>query len=385
MEFPKVSLNDWESLVKKQLKTEDIYGILVKENLEDVDVKPYYDQSDNIQKLPKIEESTHLVAPYSEFLEEDVYAFFTNENISVAEKSIFFSDKDLAQNLTIHNDNKYFCLADVFNENGSVNEDLAKELLDRNFDRKIGIDLTLHQNAGASIIQQLSIALVKTKDLIEVFGAEILNQVIFRFAIGHQYFLEIAKIRAFKYLFNQLSKEYNLNVFPYIYAETSFRNKANNDPENNLIRSTLELSAAMIGGADAVFANDYKMQNQSKLSEEISFKQMIVLAYESIINVFEDATSGSYLIEDLTKQFAEKAWDLFLDLEKKGGYQANIVSGNLQQMIFDQAIKEQNWVEEGKIKLIGVNLYPKLEVTKQVSDLYKDDEIKAVRWAEMFE
>ncbi|MGV4413629.1 methylmalonyl-CoA mutase family protein [Chryseobacterium sp. T1] len=385
MEFPKVSLNDWESLVKKQLKTEDIYGILVKENLEDVDVKPYYDQSDNIQKLPKIEESTHLVAPYSEFLEEDVYAFFTNENISVAEKSIFFSDKDLAQNLTIHNDNKYFCLADVFNENGSVNEDLAKELLDRNFDRKIGIDLTLHQNAGASIIQQLSIALVKTKDLIEIFGAGILNQLIFRFAIGHQYFLEIAKIRAFKYLFNQLSKEYNLNVFPYIYAETSFRNKANNDPENNLIRSTLELSAAMIGGADAVFANDYKMQNQSKLSEEISFKQMIVLAYESIINVFEDATSGSYLIEDLTKQFAEKAWDLFLDLEKKGGYQANIVSGNLQKMIFDQAIKEQNWVEEGKIKLIGVNLYPKLEVTKQVSDLYKDDEIKAVRWAEMFE
>lgn len=385
VEFPKVSLNDWENLVKKQLKTEDIYGILVKENLENVDVKPYYDQSDNIQKLPKIEESTHLIAPYSEFLEEDVYAFFTNENINVVEKSIFFSDKDLAQNLSIHDDNKYFCLTDVFNENGSVNETLAKELLDKNFERNIGIDITLHQNAGASIIQQLAIALVKTKDLIEIFGVEILNQVIFRFAIGHQYFLEIAKIRAFKYLFNQLSKEYNLNIFPYIYAETSFRNKANNDPENNLIRSTLELSAAMIGGADAVFANDYKMQNQTKLSEEISFKQMIVLAYESIINVFEDATSGSYLIEDLTKQFAEKAWDLFLDLENKGGYHANILSGNLQKMIFDQAITEQNWVEEGKIKLIGVNLYPKLDVKKQVSDLYKNDEIKAVRWAEMFE
>lgn len=385
VEFPKVSLNEWESLVKKQLKTEDIYGILVKENLENVDVKTYYDQSDNIQKLPKIEESTHLIAPYSEFLEEDVYAFFTNENINVVEKSIFFSDKDLAQNLSIHDDNKYFCLTDVFNENGSVNETLAKELLDKNFERNIGIDITLHQNAGASIIQQLAIALVKTKDLIEIFGVEILNQVIFRFAIGHQYFLEIAKIRAFKYLFNQLSKEYNLNIFPYIYAETSFRNKANNDPENNLIRSTLELSAAMIGGADAVFTNDYKMQNQTKLSEEISFKQMIVLAYESIINVFEDATSGSYLIEDLTKQFAEKAWDLFLDLENKGGYHANILSGNLQKMIFDQAIKEQNWVEEGKIKLIGVNLYPKLDVKKQVSDLYKNDEIKAVRWAEMFE
>lgn len=385
MEFDKVSLQDWESLVKKQLKTDNIYDILVKENLENINVSPYYDTAEDIQKLPRLEESTHLVASYSPFLEEDAYAFFTKEDVKVAEKSIFFSDANLAQNISIDDGNKYFSLVDVFNENGSINEDLAKTLLAKNFTRKLGIDVSLYQNAGASITQQLAIALAKTKDLVEIFGAEILNQLIFKFAIGHQYFLEIAKIRAFKYLFNQLSKEYGQNDFPYIFAETSLRNKANNDEENNLIRSTLELSAAMIGGADAVFANDYKVKNQTPLSEEISFKQMIVLAYESIINVFEDATSGSYLIEDITKQFADKAWDLFLDLEEKGGYTANIVSGNLQKMIFEQAVKEQNWVEEGKIKLIGVNLYPKLDATKSVSDLYNDNEIKAVRWAEMFE
>jgi len=385
MEFAKVNLNDWEQLVKKQLKTEDIYDILVKENLENLDVKPYYDQHIQIQKLPKIEESTHLVASYSEFLEEDVYAFFTDENINVAEKSIFFHNENLAQSITVHSGNKYFCLTDVFNKDGSINKALAQELLNKNFERKIGIDVALHQNAGASIIQQLAIALSKTKDLVELYGEEIFNQVIFRFAIGHQYFLEIAKIRAFKYLFNQLSREYNLNAFPYIYAETSFRNKANNDPENNLIRSTLELSAAMIGGADAVFANDYKIQNQTKLSEEISFKQIIVLAYESIINVFEDATSGSYFVENITTQLTEKAWDLFLELENSGSYRSNIISGKLQKMIFDQATKEQNWVEEGKIKLIGVNLYPKLDITKSISDLYQNNEIKPVRWAEMFE
>jgi methylmalonyl-CoA mutase len=54
----------------------------------------------------------------------------------------------------------------------------------------------------------------------------------------------------------------------------------------------------MIGGADAVFSNDYKFEDSSELSKEISFKQQIVLAYESIINVFEDATSGSYFVED---------------------------------------------------------------------------------------
>lgn len=60
-------------------------------------------------------------------------------------------------------------------------------------------------------------------------------------------------------------------------------------------------------------------------------------------------------------------------------------SGEIQKMIFEHATKEQSWVEEGKIKLIGVNLYPKLEVKKTVDELYNADEIKKVRLAEMFE
>ncbi len=385
MEFPKVSLQDWEQLVKKQLKTDDIDTILIKENLENIVVKAYYDNSTpKAEKLPRIEESTHLVANYNDFLEEDAYAFLIDKDVKVAEKTLFFSNPELA-NLTTAETNQFVSLVDVFSKDASIEEALAQSLLNNNFKRNIGVDVSLYQNAGASLVQQLAIALAKTKDLVEKFGSEILEKLSFKFAIGHQYFLEIAKIRAFKYLFNQLSKEYGLNLFPYIFAETSFRNKANNDEENNLIRSTLELSAAMIGGADAVFANDFKIKNQTNLSEELSFKQMIVLAYESIINVFEDATSGSYVIEDVTRQLSEQAWTLFLDFENKGGFAENIKNGTIQKMIFEQATKEQTWVEEGKIKLIGVNLYPKLEVTKQVSDLYNDNEIKAVRWAEMFE
>ncbi|WP_313029731.1 methylmalonyl-CoA mutase family protein [Soonwooa sp.] len=385
MEFPKVSLQDWEQLVKKQLKTDDIDSVLIKENLENIVVKGYYDNSTpKAEKLPRIEESTHLVAKYKDFLEEDAYAFLIDKDVKVSEKTLFFSNPDLV-NLTTAETNQYVSLVDVFSKDASIDEALVQSLVKNNFKRNIGVDVSVYQNAGASIVQQLAIALAKSKDLVEKFGSEILEKLSFRFAIGHQYFLEIAKIRAFKYLFNQLSKEYGLNLFPYIFAETSFRNKANNDEENNLIRSTLELSAAMIGGADAVFANDFKIKNQTKLSEELSFKQMIVLAYESIINVFEDATSGSYVIEDVTRQLSEQAWTLFLDFENKGGFAENIKNGAIQEMIFEQATKEQTWVEEGKIKLIGVNLYPKLEVRKQVSDLYNDNEIKAVRWAEMFE
>ncbi|MEI7487677.1 MAG: methylmalonyl-CoA mutase, partial [Chryseobacterium sp.] len=93
---------NWENLVKKQLKTEDIYTILKKENLEGIDVKPFYS---SVQKplvnLPKVEESTHLVAKYHESLEDDVFAFMLDHNVeNLEEKTIFINNKDLAEHIS---------------------------------------------------------------------------------------------------------------------------------------------------------------------------------------------------------------------------------------------------------------------------------------------
>ncbi len=79
--------------------------------------------------------------------------------------------------------------------------------------------------------------------------------------------MKLQKSEHFKILFNQFSKEFGLDSIPYIFTETSLRNKAKNDEENNLIRSTLELSAAMIAGSDAVYSNDFKVQNSNSLSK----------------------------------------------------------------------------------------------------------------------
>ncbi|WP_027381577.1 methylmalonyl-CoA mutase family protein [Chryseobacterium daeguense] len=378
----------WENLVQKQLKTDDIYAILKKENLEGIEVKPFYNTVlKPLANLPKVEENTHLVARYHESLEEDVFAFILNHNVeNLEQKTIFVDNVDLAGHISPKEEDQYFSLIDVFDEKEAViNDQLVKELLAKQFRRNICVDISLHQNAGAAIYQQLGIALAKTKELVEVYGEGILNKLIFRIAVGGNYFFEMAKLRAFKIVFNQLSKEYNSDQIPYIFAETSLRNKAISDNENNLIRSTLELASAMIGGADAVFSNNYLVDRSTENSEEISFKQQIVLAYESIINVFEDASNGSYYVEDITQQIAEKSWALFVEIEEAGGYLELLKKGIIQKKIYDHAIEEQKWVEEGRIKLIGVNLYPKLDVKKSVEELYNEKEIKAVRWAEMFE
>ena len=387
--FQKTTFQDWENLVQKQLKTDDIDSILSKENLEGISVRAFYDSvSHPLKNLPKVEESTHLVSPYEESSEENVFAFLLDHNVeNLTEKVIFVNNKKLAEHILLDETNRYFSLVDVFSEDekGNLNQQLAKELLAKDFERNICVDVSLHQNSGATIVSQLAIALNKTKELTEVFGAEILKKIIFKIAVGSNYFFEISKIRALKLIFNQFSKEFNLDEIPFIFAETSLRNKSKNDAENNLIRSSLELSAAMIGGADAVFSNDYKIENCNSLSEEISFKQQIVLAYESIINVFDDAGNGSYYVENITQQFAEKSWKLFLEMEEKGGYCELLKSGFIQQKIYEEALKEQNWVEEGKIKLIGVNQYPKLEKTKSSEELYTKTEIKPIRLSEMFE
>lgn len=378
----------WENLVKKQLKTEDFYPILNKENLEGIAVKPYYNEvSQPLKNLAKVEESTHLVANYHESLEDDVFAFLLNENVEhLSEKVVFINNKQLAEHISAVENCTYYSLIDVFDEaTVSLNDQLVKELLAKNFNRNITIDISLHQNSGASIYQQLGIALAKTKELVEAYGESILNKLIFKIAIGGNYFFEMAKVRALKLVFNQLTKEYGLDEIPYIFAETSLRNKSIVDAENNLIRSTLELASAMIGGADAIYSNNYQISKTTDLSEEISFKQQIVLAYESIINVFDDASNGSFYIEDVTKQIAEKSWAYFIEIEEAGGYIESLKSGKIQLQIYQQAIAEQCWVEEGKIKLIGVNMYPKLEAKKTISELYNQNEIKAVRWAEMFE
>ena len=170
--FNKVELKDWESQVRKQLKNDDIYGILAKENLEGVLVKPYYSNTaNNIPVLPKVVESTHLVSNYRKELESDVYAFLLEKNVEdISEKTLFINNRELAEHISPKDDNGYIALVDIIDDEAAMlDEQLGRELLAKQFHRNLCVDITLHQNAGAGMAQQLGIALSKAKELVEVF------------------------------------------------------------------------------------------------------------------------------------------------------------------------------------------------------------------------
>lgn len=387
------TFNDWQAFVEKQLRTQDIYAILTKENIEGISVKPYYTDSYQKFTVPKFEESTHLVCRWYPEADENAFAFLVEDSYEgQSEKTIFVSPEIIENDFKFSAENQYFSLIDPFNDGAEAgisnyifDRNLAERVVQMPFERPICIDISHHQNAGASIIQQLAIALLKVSELFENLPESSLKQVVFRVAVGGNYFFEIAKLRALKILLTELQKQFGKAVeIPYLFAETSQRNKTKSNPENNLIRSTLEIAAAMVAGADAVFANNYNISQDTALVREISFKQSVVLAYESILNVFEDGAAGSFAVEDFTRQFSEQAWALFSDLENSGGYLANLQNGILQEMVAAHGLEEQKWVEEGKIKLIGVNAYPALEIQKSADEMYNSSIIKPVRWAEQF-
>ncbi len=112
------TFSGWENLVKKQLKTEDIYSILKKDNLEGIEVKPFYDSVRKpLVNLPKIEENTHLVARYHESLEEDVFAFILDHNVEgLQQKTIFVNNKDLAGHISPTEEDQYFSLINVVHQ-----------------------------------------------------------------------------------------------------------------------------------------------------------------------------------------------------------------------------------------------------------------------------
>jgi methylmalonyl-CoA mutase len=189
-----------------------------------------------------------------------------------------------------------------------------------------------------------------------------LPSITFQVAVGSHYFFEIAKLRALRQLVAVLMHEYAFAkaVTTHISARPSRRNKTIYDYNTNMLRTTTEAMSAVLGGADTIInmPYDHIYHKTNDFGQRISRNQLIILKKESYFDAVSNPSDGTYYIEAITKQLAEKALVLFKDIEKQGGFLKQLKEGTIQRKIKESAQKEQAQLDTQEKILLGTNKHP---------------------------
>ncbi|RUT69011.1 methylmalonyl-CoA mutase [Flavobacterium cupreum] len=223
----------------------------------------------------------------------------------------------------------------------------------------ISIDSGLYQNAGANITQQIAYSLAHANEYFNRL-ATLPKQIVFEVSVGTNYFFEIAKLRALRMLFKLIASEYDPELECHLVVTPTKRNKTIYDYNVNMLRTTTECMSAILGGADAV-ANlpyDSLYHKDNEFGDRIARNQLLVLKHESYFDKVNNPADGSYYIESLTMQLAEKSLNLFKDIEANGGFLKLLNDGTIKKKIQESAAKEQELFDSKKEVLLGTNKYP---------------------------
>ncbi|MFC5603491.1 methylmalonyl-CoA mutase family protein [Sporosarcina koreensis] len=230
--------------------------------------------------------------------------------------------------------------------------------------RTAGADLWKAHHDGADAVTELAIALSEASRIAsssESFQAFADNFFV-RLPIDTHFFMEIAKLRAFRVLWQAFAQAYGVNEPPFIpvFAVTSLRSFSKLDPNVNMLRAGNETFAAILGGADVIQAHPHNILTGPNASSIRNSRNMqLVLKEEAHVEKVLDPAGGSYFIEQLTEELVEKSWKLFLEIESKGGINPFLASGRLEENF----LKLQNEIATGKRSLIGTNVYAELTST----------------------
>jgi methylmalonyl-CoA mutase len=209
------------------------------------------------------------------------------------------------------------------------------------------------------MVQQIAYSLGQANEYFN--RIETINKpIVFEVAVGTNYFFEIAKLRALRLLFNLIAKEYDHKLDCNIIVSPTKRNKTLYDYNVNMLRTTTECMSAIIGGADAI-ANlpyDALYHKDNEFGDRIARNQLLILKKESYFDKVNNPADGSYYVENITSQLAEKSLALFKDMEVNGGFLKQLNDGIIKRKIQESADKEQELFDAGKEILLGTNKYP---------------------------
>jgi methylmalonyl-CoA mutase len=223
----------------------------------------------------------------------------------------------------------------------------------------ISVSCDLYQNAGATITQQLAYTLAHANEYLHHFGKEVATKIHFTFSASSNYFFEIAKLRAFRILWETLLNEYDVkDHVVHVFSQPSLRNKTLYDYNVNMLRSTSESMSSILGGSNTVstIAYDAMYHKSNEFGERIARNQLLILQQESYLQEAQKMADGTYYIESITHQLAEKALTLFKQIEKAGGFLKQLKAGNIQKKIAESALKEEEDFKANNIILLGTNL-----------------------------
>lgn len=385
--FDKVSSKQWKQKIQVDLKGADYNNTLLWNSNEGITVKPFYHYDDQVDflEIPKV--SNWKITEYIEVHETPLALENANKALEAGAESVIFelgktndlkSIEDFAASITnsvfilnktaqfLHSE-KVTILQDIIGHLGAsgnwyTNLKQDYEQLDyhvRNT-QKLIINSAHYQNAGANIVQQVAYALAHANEYFNHYNTKSINKVVYVNSVGGNYFFEIAKVRALRYLHKEIADSYNsIASSCEIISLNSLRNKAIYDYNSNMLRSTTESMSAVLGGSDFIcnLPYDHLYHHTNDFGNRVARNQLLILRNESNFNPANDVCQGAYYIEQLTKEITEKALTIFKEIEAKGGFLAQLKNGVIQRKIKESANREQEQFDQSEFVLVGSNKY----------------------------
>ncbi|RVJ85116.1 methylmalonyl-CoA mutase [Sinorhizobium medicae] len=248
------------------------------------------------------------------------------------------------------------------------------------------------QEAGATLVQELAFTLADGREYVRAALAKRLNvddfagRLSFFFAIGMNFFMEAAKLRAARLLWTRIMKEFKpekaSSLMLRTHCQTSGVSLQEQDPYNNIIRTAFEAMSAVLGGTQSLHTNsfDEAMALPTDFSARIARNTQLILQHETGVTRVVDPLAGSYYVESLTNELAEKAWALIEEVEALGGMTKAVNAGLPKRLIEEAATRRQAAVDRGEEVIVGVNRY-RLENEQPIDILEIDN--AAVRTAQI--
>ena len=226
------------------------------------------------------------------------------------------------------------------------------------------------QEAGANQALELAFTLADGKEYVKAAIGRGLNvdefagRLSFFWAIGMNFYLEIAKMRAGRLLWHRIMKEFGArkdkSLMLRTHCQTSGWSLTEQDPYNNVVRTTIEAMAAVFGGTQSLHTNalDEAIALPTDFSARIARNTQLIIQEETSITRVIDPWAGSYMMESLTQQMADKAWEIIAEVDAMGGMTRAVESGWAKLRIEASAAEKQARIDSGADVIVGVNKYP---------------------------